>query len=475
MSDFLVNLGTNATARKLVGMMGMPLPQKLRRARGPWLERPLHDQTVVVGHDARGVLAPALAETLARAGAVSFVVGSQAQLEPYVEHGTAHGRHPTPLDLEDKPDGLKPSVLVFDATGVDKPEELAAAWAFFRPLVRGLRRCGRAIVLARPPVLTDVRAAAASRGLEGFARSLAKELGRKGSTAQVVYVEPGAEDSVQPLLRFLLSLRSAFISGQPFHLSTAVQAPQQVPMTRPLDGQVALVTGAAHGIGAATARAMAREGARVIVMDRPAEEDAAQALCAQIEATPLLCDITEAGAPDAIVQLIEDRFGGRLDVLVHNAGITRDKMLFNMDQDRWDSVLDVNLLSVLRVNDAVLPLMQAGGRVVLTSSIAGIAGNNGQCNYAASKAGIIGVVQATARLQAPRGLAVNAVAPGFVETRMTARMPAGTREAARRLSNLSQGALPQDIAEVVTYLASPGAHGLSGNIVRVCGGSLIGA
>ena len=475
MSDFLVNLGTNATARKLVGMVGMPLPQKLRRTRDPWRERPLHDQTVVVGHHPRAVLAPVLAETLARAGAVGFVVGSEAQLEPWVEHGTAHGRHPTPLELDDKPDGLRPSGLVFDATGLDDPDELAAAWAFFQPLVRGLRRCGRAVVLARPAPLCDVRAAAASRGLEGFVRSLAKELGRKGSTAQVVYVEQGAEDRVQPLLRFLLSPRSAFISGQPFHLSAAVEAPPKLPFTRPLDGRVALITGAAHGIGASTARAMAREGARVIAMDRPEEEDAAKKLCVEIEATPLLCDITDHGAPEAIVKLIEERFGGRLDVLVHNAGITRDKMLFNMDQERWDSVLDVNLLSVLRVNERVLPLMQAGGRVVLTSSIGGIAGNNGQCNYAASKAGIIGVVQATAAQWAPRGLAVNAVAPGFVETRMTARMPTGTREAARRLSNLSQGALPQDVAELVTYLASPGAHGLSGNIVRVCGGSLIGA
>ncbi len=475
MSDFLVNLGTKPTARKLVGMMGMPLPQKLRRARGPWQDRPLNDQTVVVGHDAHGKLAEVLASTMAAAGASSFVVGNEAHFAPFVEHGTACGRRPTHLDLEDKPDGLRPHGLVFDATGMSRPEDLQQAWAFFQPLVRGLRRCGRALVLARPPVAGDVQASAASRGLEGFTRSLAKELGRKGSTAQMVFVATGAEARLEPLLRFLLSARSALISGQPFHLSADVAVAEPPPLTRPLDAKVALITGSAHGIGAATARAMAREGARVIVMDRPAEEEAAQRLVDAIEGTLLLQDITEPDAPQAIAALLDEHFGGRLDVLVHNAGITRDKMLFNMDQERWDMVLDVNLTSVLRVNERLVPMMGAGGRLVCTSSIGGIAGNNGQCNYAASKAGIIGAVRAMAPAQAERGIAVNAVAPGFVETRMTARMPTMTREAARRLSSLSQGALPQDIAEVVTFLASPGAAGLCGNIVRVCAGSLIGA
>jgi len=475
MSDFLVNLGTKPTARKLVGMLGMPLPQKLRRAREPWQERPLQDQTVVVGHDERGELGEALAAALTGAGADCFVAAGEDLLAPYVEHGTAHGRRSTTLDLDDKPDGLHPHGLVFDATGMQRPEDLRQAWAFFQPLVRGLRRCGRALVLARPPRLDDVQAAATSRGLEGFTRSLARELGRKGSTAQVVFVEPGAEGRLEPLLRFLLTARSALVSGQPFHLSSQVAVPSRVPFARPLDGRVAIVTGSAHGIGAATARAMAREGARVIVMDRPSEEEAVRAVVEETGGTPLLLDITDEQAPQTIAALLEERFDGRLDVLVHNAGVTRDKMLFNMDQERWDTVLDVNLLSVLRVNERLLALMGAGGRVVLTSSIGGIAGNNGQCNYAASKAGIIGVVQALAPTEAARGIAVNAVAPGFVETRMTARMPTMTREAARRLSSLSQGALPQDIAEVVTFLSSPGASGLCGNVVRVCGGSLIGA
>jgi 3-oxoacyl-[acyl-carrier protein] reductase len=475
MSDYLVNLGTKPSARKLVGMLGMPLPQKLRRAKGPWQERPLHDRTIAVGHGSDGTLAEVLAGAITAAGADCFVTGDDAMLPPYVEHGAAHGRHPTQLQLDDKPDGFRPHGIIFDGTGLTHPEQLREAWAFFQPLARGLRKCGRALVIARTPALDDVQAAATSRGLEGFARSLARELGRKGSTAQLVFVEQGAEDRLPPLVRFLLTERPAFVSGQPITVTGQVTAPACVPSTRPLDGKVAIVTGAAHGIGTAEARLLAQEGARVIVMDRPSEEEHAERVADAIGGTPLLVDITDQGAPDAIAAMIDERFDGRLDVLVHNAGVTRDKMLFNMGQEHWDMVLDVNLLSVLRVNERLLPMMSAGGRVVLTSSIGGIAGNNGQCNYAASKAGIIGLTQALAPAQAARGVAVNAVAPGFVETRMTARMPAATREVARRISSLSQGALPQDIAEVVTFLASPGAAGLCGNVIRVCGGNLMGA
>ena len=403
MSDFFVNLGTNATARKLSGMLGVPLPQQLRRDREPWRERPLHDLAGVVGHDSVGELAEALAACLAGAGAEAFVVGAEPQQVPYRELGVAYGRRPTRLEVSESPEGLRPQGLVLDATGLRHPEELRRAWAFFKPRLRSLRRCGRALVLARPAQLDDPAAAATSHALEGFARSMARELGRKGSTAQVVFVQRGAEARLEPLLRFLLSARSVFISGQPFLVSADVAGAGRAPATRPLDGRVALVTGAAHGIGAATARAMAREGARVIVMDRPSEAEPAGLLADEIKGVALLEDITDPGAPQAMLDLLQERFDGRLDVLVHNAGVTRDKMLFNMDQERWDLVLQVNLLAVLRVNELLLPTMKTGGRVICTASIAGIAGNKGQCNYAASKAGVIGAVRATARQLAGRG------------------------------------------------------------------------
>jgi 3-oxoacyl-[acyl-carrier protein] reductase len=150
-------------------------------------------------------------------------------------------------------------------------------------------------------------------------------------------------------------------------------------------------------------------------------------------------------------------------------------MLANMDAPRWNMVLDVNLISLMRVNESLLDFLRDGGRIVCLSSIGGIAGNVGQTNYAATKAGVIGYIEGLAPILAPRGITVNAIAPGFIETKMTAAVPLATREVARRLCNLSQGGQPQDIAEAITFLASPGASGMTGEVLRVCGGNFIGA
>ena len=167
---------------------------------------------------------------------------------------------------------------------------------------------------------------------------------------------------------------------------------------------------------------------------------------------------------------------GGFDAVVHNAGVTRDKTLKRMDADRWDLTLDVNLGAVLRLIEALGDRhMNADARIVVLSSVAGIAGNFGQTNYAASKAGLLGLLEVAAPRLAEAGIALNAIAPGFIETRLTAAIPAATREGARRLSALSQGGQPVDVAEAITFLCSPGAAALSGQLVRVCGGALIGA
>jgi 3-oxoacyl-[acyl-carrier protein] reductase len=148
-----------------------------------------------------------------------------------------------------------------------------------------------------------------------------------------------------------------------------------------------------------------------------------------------------------------------------------------MSEDEWNGVLTVNLEAQLAVNDAVLAtsLMGSGGRIVAVSSVSGIAGNRGQTNYAASKAGVIGMVRALAPVVRDRGITVNGVAPGFIETAMTAKMPTATRTVGRRLNSLGQGGLPVDVAEAVAFLAEPGAGGVSGAVLRVCGQSMIGA
>ena len=267
-----------------------------------------------------------------------------------------------------------------------------------------------------------------------------------------------------------MSARSAFVTGQVLAVSSAAPSAAGV---QPLAGKTALVTGAARGIGEATARRLAEEGARVIVLDIPPETEMLEALASELDGLALPLDITD----DAAAAHISDAAGGRLDVLVHNAGITRDKTLARMDEERWDLTIDVNLGSVVSITQALLDdgAIPDGGRIVLVSSIAGIAGNAGQTNYAASKSGIAGLTRHMGQQLAERDIAVNAVAPGFIETRLTHAIPFTIREVGRRFSNLNQGGLPVDVAEAITFLSSPGAGGLHGNVLRVCGGNLLGA
>jgi 3-oxoacyl-[acyl-carrier protein] reductase len=479
MTDFLLELGKNPTARKLIKTVGLPvpMPQSLRRAKGPAEERPLHDRDVVYGAGPDGVMAAVLAGTLARAGAdVHLVGGSAALQEPFVEPGQAYGRPARVLDPEALPDSFKADAMVFDATGLRDPGQLRALYDFFHPLGQRLGACGRVVVIGRPAsAAPTARAAATAAALEGFVRSLAKEVGKRGSTAQLLVVAEGAEARVEPVLRFLLSPRSAFISGQPVHVDARVPWPERVPLVRPLEGEVALVTGAARGIGAATCELLAAEGAHVVCLDRPQDDSLVSQVARKVSGSVLLADVSDPGAPAAIADELRARHGG-VDIVVHNAGITRDKTLARMKPEQWDQTLDVNLAAVIRITEALLqgPLREQG-RIVLLSSVAGIAGNMGQTNYAGSKAGIIGYTGKLAEELAGRGITVNAIAPGFIETRLTAAIPVVIREAARRLSSLGQGGLPQDVGEAITFLATPGAAGITGRVLRVCGGALVGA
>ena len=168
---------------------------------------------------------------------------------------------------------------------------------------------------------------------------------------------------------------------------------------------------------------------------------------------------------------------GGYDVVVHNAGITRDKTLARMARPQWDLVMAVNLAAPLAITQALLDGdgLRADGRIVGVSSMSGIAGNMGQTNYALSKAGLIGMVQHLAPRIAGRGLTINAVAPGFIETRMTAAIPLAIREAGRRMNAMGQGGQPVDVAETIAWLAHPASGGVNGQVVRVCGQSLLGA
>jgi 3-oxoacyl-[acyl-carrier protein] reductase len=367
--------------------------------------------------------------------------------------------------------------LVFDASDIDSVDGLTALHDFFSPVVRSLTSGGRVVVLGAPPRLAGgVSAQIAQRALEGFTRSLGKEVGH-GSTVQLVYVEPGADDRLVSTLEFLLSAKSAYVSGQVVRIGLEVDAPplERDPL-RPLAGKVAVVTGAARGIGAEIARVLTRDGATVVGVDVPQAASDLQSLMDELGGTRMSLDIT---APDAAKRMAASiaRDHGGVDVVVHNAGITRDKKLANMPTDRWTSVLAVNLAAPETITREFLDqgLIRANGRVVGVSSMTGIAGNLGQTNYAASKAGVIGLVDAFAPEAAGRQITVNAVAPGFIETQMTAHIPFLMREASRRMNSMAQGGQPVDVAEAVAWLADPGSYGVTGQVLRVCGQSLIGA
>jgi len=192
----------------------------------------------------------------------------------------------------------------------------------------------------------------------------------------------------------------------------------------------------------------------------------------------LTLDVTADDAVDRIAEHLREHYhGSPLDILVNNAGITRDKLLANMDEGRWDSVVAVNLLAPLRLTEGLFDngTLAENGRVVGLSSMAGIAGNRGQTNYAATKAGMIGLTDALAPKLGEKGVTINAVAPGFIETKMTEAIPLATREVGRRLNSLYQGGKPVDVAEAIAYFASPASVAVTGNTIRVCGQAWLGA
>src|SRR4051812_1647098 len=446
MADRYASFANSGPGRSLVKRLGLPEPPRLRRHRPG---DPLTEGPVLLGAAPGGRLAEEIRKVVE--GARTAVADTAADTAP--------------------PDA-RFGALVLDATGITDSARLRELYDFFHPHARSLLGSGRVIVLGTPPETAgDPREATAQRALEGFTRSVGKEFGR-GSTAQLVYVAPGGEQALESTLRFLLSGRSAYVCGQVVRIGAGTPGTPDDP-ERPLAGRVALVTGAARGIGAAIARVLARDGARVIALDVPAAGDALAAVANDVRGRALQLDLT---VPDAGERLAAYLAGG-VDIVVHNAGITRDRTIARMDAAGWDSVLEVNLSGPERINDALLAagVLGEGGRIVGAAPPPGIAGNRGQTNYATSKAGVIGLVESMAPVLAGRGITINAVAPGFIETAMTARMPVMLREAGRRMNSMAQGGLPVDVAETVAWFAAPGSGTITGNVVRVCGQSLLGA
>jgi len=246
---------------------------------------------------------------------------------------------------------------------------------------------------------------------------------------------------------------------------------------RPLEGKVAIVTGGARGIGFAIATRLADEGGSVVISDlnQEAVDDAARKLTEKgLSAIAVRADVASSDDVKAMVAATLTQWG-RVDILVNNAGITRDGLLLRMKDEDWDAVISVNLKGSYHCIKAVLPLMskQRSGRIVSISSIAGVMGNAGQANYAASKAALIGLTKTVAREYASRGITVNAVAPGFIDTAMTAPLSPAVREGLLKEIPLARLGSPEDIAHAVLFLSSDQAGYITGQVIHVNGGMLM--
>ena len=469
MKDGYLDFANSNVGAKLVNALGLPKSMPLERHQ-PGL--PVIKGTVLVGGGGEPQLLSTLAGIFKRIGAQTL---AHERLPQWVSVANQAGLTTGRWGGNGQP-GEKVKALVFDATGLTDSTQSDALYWFFHDAARSLLPCGRVIVIGRPPEgCSSHRQATIQRGLEGPTRSLGKEL-KKGSNAQLVYVAEGAEAQVESTLRFLLSPRSAYVSAQVIRIGAPV-GDTVIPADwdKPLAGKKVLVTGASRGIGAAIAECMARDGAQVIALDVPQAQEGLTEVAKKIGGKALALDIGSTEAPQKLIDAA--KADGGWDVIVHNAGITRDKTIANMKEHLWQLVMNVNLSTQERINEAMVEAgaLKAGGRIVCVSSISGISGNMGQTNYAVSKAGVVGMVQSTAPIFAQKGITINAVAPGFIETQMTAAIPFAIREAGRRMNSMSQGGQPVDVAEAIGWFASPASSGITGNVIRVCGQSLIGA
>ena len=463
MTDQYQTFAKSPIGKFVIKNLGLPSPTFLERFESA---TPIVKGAVLFGAASSSTLSGAIAQVLANIHANSYAGNNSELQQAAAKTGLNLGAfHPG-----DKESKFK--AVIFDASGIQNSEQLKELYNFFNPIARQIQASGRVIVVGiSPETAKTLKQAIAQRALEGFVKSVGKEF-KKGIAANLIYVDEGAEANLESTVRFALSPRSAYVSGQVIRVSKAEVV--DVDWAKPLAGKTAVVTGASRGIGEAIAHVLSRDGAHVICLDVPQQQADLDRVAGAIGGSTLAIDITAADAGEKIKAAAAAK--GGLDMIVHNAGITRDKTLANMKPELWDLVININLSAIERVNDYLIENagLNSNGRIVCVSSISGIAGNLGQTNYAASKAGVIGVVKFTAPIL-KNGVTINAVAPGFIETQMTAAIPFAIREAGRRMNSMSQGGLPVDVAETIALFASSASTGLNGNVVRVCGQSLLGA
>lgn len=474
MTDLYLNVAHSSIGQRIFSALNLPKPMLL--ARSP--EEHLH---IPSGQ----FLLAACEKSYAINSLLATLSGQDKRIEYFNSSHSGFQTIPKPHSKQENVQEIKDlaanqyDALIFDATGVDSVESLSCLYEFFHVSLKNLKTNGKILILGQQvQQINDVQTAAAQYALIGLCKSIAKECGKNGSTCNMVTLQKGAQKFLVTSLAFFLSSKSAYVSGQSVTLgNNSIKQPTNAN-TRPLEGKIALVTGAAQGIGKETAIVLARDGATVICLDIPQNQNLLTELSGSIGGHSLAIDLLAPNAlPEICLKLAAQV--GVIDIVVHNAGITRDKTLAKMSKSMWDQVLSLNFDCVVKLTQTLIEqaILNEHARIICISSISGIAGNFGQSNYACSKAGIVGYVDAFAqsiKQKSNSSITINAIAPGFIETQMTQKIPLLTREIGRRMNALSQGGLPIDIAEAVSYFCHPGSHSLNGNVLRVCGLSFLG-
>lgn len=388
------------------------------------------------------------------------------------------------LKLNDSTLTHSSGAMVIDATNYQSQASFKLLYENVKDKLKLLSKNAR-IVIIGDCINTEMSAeqCAFSQGLTGFSKSLAKEVGRKGTTVNLLLLEPQLTHELDGPLQFFLSTKSTFVSGQVITVKYCEQHQcdnfERLPQEK--IQKLALVTGASQGIGASIAQTLARDNYKVVGLDIEQAQEQLAAQMMKIGGDCITLDISVENAGQVITDYLTKKQSNNknmgFDLVVHNAGITRDKTLAKMPEHWWTSTLDINLLSVIRVNDYLLSHqgINTNGRIVCMSSMNGIAGQVGQTNYATSKAGLIGYVKHLSQELVSNSITINAVAPGFIETKMTEQIPFVTREMGRRMNALGQGGQVEDVAEVVAFFAQPQSYSVTGQTLRVCGLNFIGA
>ena len=442
MSDILLDLAKNKFFKSSLKKIGLRLPTPIRRDNLPYREQMFRGEkyAVLVGEKLKASLNRFFTEEKIITTSMGVYKDNLSNYEV--------------LNYDDRL-----SALIFDASEGELESTLNRMYKFFNLYISMLSSLSRVIIFVsdREPIL--------KAAVLGFAKSLQKELGAKGATVNLISLE--AENiNIDMSLRYLLSRKSSYITGQTF--KHEIEADLEKPgCINSFKGKNCVVTGASRGIGLAICRSLVKAGATVTGVDLDQVKQQLERRMKSIGASSYVMDISDRSSYGSLKKYLDDL--GGVDVFIHNAGITRDGVFKNLSFNKWNSVLDINLYSIMELNKTLEPSFNEDAKLIMLSSIAGLAGNFGQTNYAASKSA---VASYTAEYSKSFKGSVNAIAPGFIETKMTENLPFMLKFLARRMNSLNQAGRPEDVAELCLFLAMQ--NSLTGQVIRCCGGNVMG-